>query len=213
MMGLFSTILVDGGGTVPRPLRWLASAARHPRRFVRSHSVRRWAERTVMLLVMQARDNSVRVRWTGRRLLTERDGRPSTPTWIPEANEAARIAADVMGGLPGSALNEVLLSRPFTAHILGGAPIGDSPEDGVLDALAARLDGTGAARRRRRRGQREPRRQPVADDRRAGGARLCVLAEPRRGGSTPAAWRALRADRAGRSAGAGSPPPAEQAAR
>jgi cholesterol oxidase len=134
MMGLFSTILVDGGGTVPRPLRWLASAARHPRRFVRSHSVHRWAERTVMLLVMQARDNSVRVRWTGRRLLTERDGRPSTPTWIPEANEAARIAADVMGGLPGSALNEVLLGRPFTAHILGGAPIGASPEDGVLDA-------------------------------------------------------------------------------
>ena len=39
-----------------------------------------------------------------------------------------------MGGLPGSALNEVLLNRPFTAHILGGAPIGESPETGVLDA-------------------------------------------------------------------------------
>jgi cholesterol oxidase len=130
-MGLLSTVLVDGGGTVPRPLRWAATAARHPVTFVRSHRVRRWAERTVLLLVMQARDNSVRVRWTGRRLRTE-DG--TTPTWIPEANEAARIAADVMGGLPGSALNEVLLNRPTTAHILGGAPIGDSPGTGVLDA-------------------------------------------------------------------------------
>ena len=134
MMGLFSTVLVDGGGSVPRPLRWLATGARHPRRFVRSHSVRRWAERTVLLLVMQARDNSVRIRWNGRRLHTERDGGASTPTWIPEANEAARIAADVMGGLPGSGLNEVLLNRPFTAHILGGAPIGDAPATGVIDA-------------------------------------------------------------------------------
>jgi cholesterol oxidase len=136
MMGLFSTILVDGGGTVPRPLRWAGLGLRHPWRFLRSHSVRHWAERTVMLLVMQARDNAVRVRWDGRRLRTERGSDPrrdSTPTWIPEANESARIAADVMGGLPGSGLNEVLLNRPFTAHILGGAPIGASPETGVLD--------------------------------------------------------------------------------
>ena len=127
MMGLFSTMLVDGGGALPRPVRWLAAGLRHPRQFVRSHSVRRWAERTVLLLVMQARDNSVRIRWTGTRLRTERGDGASTPTWIPEANAAARVAADVMGGLPGSALNEVLLNRPFTAHILGGAPIGDSP--------------------------------------------------------------------------------------
>jgi cholesterol oxidase len=134
MMGVFGTVLVDGGGTIPRPLRWLGSALRHPRRFVRSHSLRHWAERTVMLLVMQARDNSVRIRWNGRRLRTERGDGASTPTWIPEANAAARIAADLMGGLPGSGINEVLLNRPFTAHILGGAPIGDAPRSGVIDA-------------------------------------------------------------------------------
>jgi cholesterol oxidase len=38
-----------------------------------------------------------------------------------------------MGGRPGSGLNEVLFNRPFTAHILGGAPIGATPDDGVLD--------------------------------------------------------------------------------
>ena len=82
---------------------------------------------------MQARDNALRVRWTGRRLRTERGAREPAPTWIPEANEAARLAAEAMGGLPGSGLNEVLLNRPFTAHILGGAPIGATPTDGVLD--------------------------------------------------------------------------------
>ena len=82
---------------------------------------------------MQARDNALRIRWNGRRLHTERGGRDPAPTWIPEANEAARHAADVMGGLPGSGLNEVLLNRPFTAHLLGGAPIGATREEGVLD--------------------------------------------------------------------------------
>ena len=134
MMGLFSTILVDGGGSVPRPVRWLGAAARHPGDFLRAHRVRRWAERTVILLVMQARDNSLRVRWNGRRLHSGPGHGEPAPAWIPEANEAARLAADVMGGLPGSGLNEVLLNRPFTAHILGGAVIGATPDDGVLDA-------------------------------------------------------------------------------
>jgi len=131
LLGLFSTVLVDGGGRVPRPLRWLGQIARHPLRALRAHDARHWSERTVILLVMQARDNALRLRWNGRRLRTED---ASTPTWIPEANEAARHAADVMGGLPGAGLNEVLFNRPFTAHILGGAPIGATPADGVLDA-------------------------------------------------------------------------------
>lgn len=134
MMGLFSTVLVDGGGRVPRPLRWLGTCLRHPLWFLRALSVRRWAERSVILLVMQARDNSLRMRWTGRRLRTTHGHGEPAPSWIPEGNEAARIAAEVMGGLPGSGLNEVLLNRPFTAHILGGAPIGASAQAGVLDA-------------------------------------------------------------------------------
>ena len=134
MMGLFSTILVDGGGSTPRPLRWLGTAARNPAAFLRAHRVRRWAERTVILLVMQARDNSVRVTWTGRRLRSGPGHGEPAPSWIPEANEAARLAAGAMGGEPGSGLNEVLLNRPFTAHILGGAAIGATPADGVLDA-------------------------------------------------------------------------------
>jgi len=134
MMGLFSTVLVDGGGRVPRPLRWLGTGLRHPLWFLRAHAVRHWAQRSVILLVMQARDNSLHMRWTGRRLRTSHGHGEPTPTWLPEANEAARLAAEAMGGRPGSALNEVLLDRPFTAHILGGAPIGVSPQAGVLDA-------------------------------------------------------------------------------
>jgi len=133
-MGMFSTILVDGGGTTPRPVRWLRDAGRDPVAFLRAHRVHGWAERTVILLVMQARDNSIHLTWNGRRLHSQPGHGEPAPTWLPEANEAARIAADVMGGLPGSGLNEVLLNRPFTAHILGGAAIGATAADGVVDA-------------------------------------------------------------------------------
>jgi cholesterol oxidase len=49
-------------------------------------------------------------------------------------NEAARVAAEVIGGFPSSAINEVLLDTPTTAHIIGGACIGANASEGAIDA-------------------------------------------------------------------------------
>lgn len=132
-MGLLATILVDGGGTVPRQLRFAAKAARHPSVFLRSLSVRRWSEKTVILLVMQTLDNSIRILRKGRGLTTAPGHGEPNPTYIPVANETAKVAADVIGGFPGSAWNEVLLDVPTTAHIIGGACIGEDPARGAID--------------------------------------------------------------------------------
>ncbi len=137
VMGLLATILVDGGGNIPRPLRFVATVLRHPVVFARSLSVRRWAERSMILLVMQSRDNSLRVKAKIRRGRVKLTSEPShgepNPTYIPVANLAARIAARDMDGEPGSALNEVLLDVPTTAHILGGCCIGSDERRGVID--------------------------------------------------------------------------------
>lgn len=137
-MGLLSTVLVDGGGRLPRQLRFVAQVFRHPVAFLRSLSVRRWSERSLILLVMQSHDNSLTLKWRRRRsggvrLTSEQGEGVPNPSYIPVANQAAREAADIMGGVPASALNEVLLDIPTTAHILGGACIGDSGETGVVD--------------------------------------------------------------------------------
>ena len=138
LMGLLATILVDGGGRVPRQLRFLGKALRHPVAFLRSLSVRRWAERSVILLVMQSLDNKIRVSlkngFLGPRLTSTRHSDAPNPSYIPVANEAARVAARSMGGFPGSSLNEALLDVPTTAHIIGGAPIGADRTSGVIDA-------------------------------------------------------------------------------
>jgi cholesterol oxidase len=118
LMGLLGTILVDEAG----PARWLAAALRHPVTFARSLTLRRWSERTVILLVMQTRENALRVRPTRRGGLTT--AASNAPSSIAVANRAARIAADLIGGDPGSSINEVVLGTPTTAHILGGACVG-----------------------------------------------------------------------------------------
>ncbi len=133
LMGLLATVMVDGGGRVPRQLRFLVTVARHPVTFLRSLSVRQWAERTVILLVMQSADNRIRLRLRRGRLVSDHDDGTAPPSFIPAGNRAARIAARYMDGIPGSALNEVLFDTPTTAHILGGACVGADPTAGVID--------------------------------------------------------------------------------
>ncbi len=137
LMGLMATLMVDGGGRIPRWLRFLATIVRHPVRFTRTLSVRRWSERSVILLVMQSIDNSLRVvrrrGLLGRRLTTRQGhGRPN-PTWIPVANRAAGHAAEVLGGEPLGSVFEALLDVPTTAHLIGGCPLSDDPRHGVVD--------------------------------------------------------------------------------
>jgi len=142
-MGLLATILVEGGGSVPRPVRFLAEAARHPAAFLRSISVRRWSERTIIGLVMQSRDNSLTVSATRRLVggvgLTSKQGHGEpNPTWIPSGHKAIRQLAVRLQeragvrALPGGSIGEIV-DIPLTAHILGGAVISDDPARGVVD--------------------------------------------------------------------------------
>jgi cholesterol oxidase len=138
LMGLLSTVLTDGGGRVPRSLKWVATVVRHPGLFARSLSVRHWSERTVIALVMQSVDNSLVVSGGRNRLgrwrLTTRQGHGEpNPTWIPAGNEAARRLATRIGGDAGGNVGD-LVGAPMTAHFIGGCAIGSSPETGVLDA-------------------------------------------------------------------------------
>jgi cholesterol oxidase len=130
LMGLLTTALADGGRS--RRRAWLREVARHPLEMLRNLSMRRWSEQTIIALVMQTRDNSIRCFWKrGRLTSTQGHGEPN-PTWIPQGHDAVRRIARKIGGFPGGGWNDVF-DIPMTAHFLGGAPIGDSPAAGVLD--------------------------------------------------------------------------------
>lgn len=136
-MGLLQTALVDGGGRLPRPIKFVGVVGRRPLTFLRSLSVRHWSERTVIALVMQSRDNSLTVYSRrsifGRTRLTSRQGHGEpNPSWIPVGHDAVRRMADKLGGIPGGSWGD-LFNVPITAHFLGGAVIGASAATGVID--------------------------------------------------------------------------------
>lgn len=142
VMGFLGTLLVDGGTRLTRPLKWLGTCLRHPVDFLRTFNPRGWARRSTIVLVMQNLDNSFRLvrerRWFwpfGKGLTSRRaPGEPTIPAYIPVANDAARYIARETDAFPSSSINEVVLNVPTTAHILGGASMGTTPNDGVIDA-------------------------------------------------------------------------------
>ena len=140
LMGLLLTVMTDGGGRLPRWLRWAAQAARHPGLLVSSVAgLRSWPQRTIIALVMQTHDNSITVFPKRRRFgrgvrLTSKQGHGvPNPTWIPAGNEVVRrISHEIDGGSYGT-VGEIF-NVPMTAHFLGGCPIGESEATGVIDA-------------------------------------------------------------------------------
>ncbi len=161
-MGLLAAVLVDGSGEVAaedadgsarrsgrgRVARLARAVVADPAAALRLMSVHHWAERAVIGLVMQSRDNSITVRATRRRLgpiplpgwrLTSGAGHGEpNPRWIPVGHVAMRRLARRVAertGVPTDAAGSLLglAEVPVTAHFLGGCPIGADPEHGVVD--------------------------------------------------------------------------------
>ena len=138
-MSLLHTLLIGDGTKLTRPLKFLVAMLRHPVRFAKLQNPRAWSRRTIIVLVMQTLDNAIALRPRpgrrgGMRLQTEQDPSKPMPTFIPIANEAAEWMAQRIGGVPQSSLMEALFGIPTTAHILGGAVIARSRDEGVVDA-------------------------------------------------------------------------------
>jgi cholesterol oxidase len=137
LRGMF-TVMVGDGTRLSRPLKWLGQMVRHPGWVKELLFAKGWSERTVIVLVMQALDNSISLVAKRRRdgsvkLQTRQDPDHPNPTFIPAANAFTDWLARQTGGVPASSVTEALFNIPSTAHILGGAPIGADREHGVVD--------------------------------------------------------------------------------
>ncbi|MFE4673095.1 GMC oxidoreductase [Streptomyces sp. NPDC056723] len=136
-MGGMTILQVPYAQGSSRVAGWLANVAKHPTLLARSLSNHRWSERTIIGLVMQSLDNSLttylKPGGVGKGLLTAEQGHGApNPKQIKAAVDAASTIAAEINGFAGSNIGE-LMGTPLTAHFLGGCPIGDSPETGVID--------------------------------------------------------------------------------
>ena len=135
-MKLYASPLVDGTNPLIRALKTFWVSLIHPLRSSASLRVRKnWHKRITLISTMQNLDNQMALTW-GRDLFTGlKPGLRSTPpsgkrapTYIPQANQAARNFAQISNGIPFNSSIESVLNMSVTAHILGGCPIGASPE-------------------------------------------------------------------------------------
>jgi len=139
LMGLLGTVLTDGGGRIPRFVRWLGQMVRHPVLALTNNllGLGSWSDRSIIGLTMQTGNSSVKTSAKRSLLdgwkLTSKPGEGERPPrWIPQANAAYRAMAKHVGGGALSGISEIV-NIPMTAHFIGGCPIGVTPQDGVID--------------------------------------------------------------------------------
>jgi cholesterol oxidase len=131
-MGLLQSVVASGPkGQAPNLLRLLWVTLKNLPKLPNFYNLRSWPERTLILLVMQSRDNSLTTFW--KRRLTSRQGHgEKNPAWVPMGHTVARQIASDVDGTAGAVVGEPF-GIPLTAHFLGGAVIGSNSSEGVVD--------------------------------------------------------------------------------
>lgn len=137
-MSWLMTLLTGGGDKLPRWLRLLGNMLAHPRQFLQVANPFGWSRRTIVVLVMQPLDSYLRLRLRTRRngertIDTELVDGQEVPKYMPLANKITARLAQRLNGVPQSLSLEVLGNTSSTAHILGGAAMGDDEAHAVCD--------------------------------------------------------------------------------
>ena len=135
-MGLLQTLLTDGWTSKERRRHWVKQFVAQPSLFAKILNVHKWSERTVITLVMQNVDSSIKVFMKrgifGNKLTSTNDSEHPNATYIPAANETIKKVAENYGGIAAGTVGD-LIGAPFTAHFVGGCVIGTDENSGVID--------------------------------------------------------------------------------
>lgn len=141
LMRFLAAPLIDTDVSVPvRILKFFGWALTHPLDFAKALILPGWAHNVTILLVMQHADNRMRFRM-GRSFFTffrkgmvaEEEPGYKIHAHVKGSHELTRDFARRTNGVALGSLGENLLGLPTTAHILGGAPIGEDAIAGVVN--------------------------------------------------------------------------------
>jgi cholesterol oxidase len=105
-----------------------------PVKYFRIYVLNSWAKKTVVLLFMQTLDSTLRFKRNifGYMSSTVSTGKKPTP-FIPESIKLIKEYSKAVNGVSTSFALETLAGIPSTAHILGGAVMGKTEVEGVIN--------------------------------------------------------------------------------
>lgn len=126
--------LVTGRNTIVRIGKILGRIIKSPITYIRVYWLNSWSKQTSVLLFMQTLDSTLKlnVGLFGGLKTTVSKGQKPTP-YIPESVELANKFGKIVNGKSTSFALETLAGIPSTAHILGGAVMGESEKEGVIN--------------------------------------------------------------------------------
>jgi cholesterol oxidase len=131
-MGLLQSVVAGGPkGQAPNIFRLIWVSLKNLPKLPNFYNLRTWPERTLILLVMQSRDNSLTTLWK-RRLTSKQGHGEKNPAWVPMGHTVAKEIAKDVDGTAGAVVGEPF-GIPLTAHFLGGAVIAENASKGVVD--------------------------------------------------------------------------------
>ena len=141
LMRFLAAPLIDTDVSIPvRLLKFIWWALTHPIDFLKALVLPGWAHNVTILLVMQHADNRMRfqIGRSGftlfrRAMVAEKEPGYEIGAQVKGSHELTRDFSARINGVPLGSIGENLLNLPTTAHILGGAPIGKTTDEGVVN--------------------------------------------------------------------------------
>lgn len=133
-MKLLATLATGKGSPAVRTLKMLGNVLINPLKYFRLLFGPNWSTNTVILLVMQTLDNSMRMAYSRiRGVYMKNDGPEKVPAYIESGQNVMHRFAKKVNGTAGNGILEVMFDLTTTAHIMGGCPMGANINEGVVN--------------------------------------------------------------------------------
>ncbi len=124
---------VIGSNTFIRLLKIMMEFLKKPLMYFKLYTVKDFARQSIVLLFMQHIDSTLSLNKGLFRLKSKVTSGQKPTAFIPEAKAIVEQYNSISGGKSFVYVSESIFNIPSTAHILGGAVMGDNIHEGVID--------------------------------------------------------------------------------
>ena len=135
-MKLFASLATGDGSMFVRSLKLIGNIITKPHHVYKTWFNGKWAENSIIFLVMQNLDNSMKMvykKFPFGKISIQNSKDNKVPAYIEPGQKAMHKFAEKVNAVPQNSIMEVLFNTSSTAHVLGGCPMGESSKTSVVN--------------------------------------------------------------------------------
>ena len=136
-MAKLASLATGNGSPLVRTAKLIGNIITQPINFLKMTFKPNITKTSIIFLVMQTLDNSMKMIWKkglfGSGIAFDNKGANRVPAYIEIGQEVMHRYAKKVDGIAANTITEVMFNMSSTAHILGGCPMGETPETGVVN--------------------------------------------------------------------------------